>query len=367
MPENSGKLGSNPMPERPWLWRWGVYSWLALGIVGAVIVIGLAYGRAREVVIPLIVAVILGVLLEPFVAFMTRHHIPRALATAITMLLIFLMIAGFIGLIAYSITTQAGAIGKQITNAVNQIKDWLEHLKVSKATSDWIHQQLNKAIPAIQNGLTSQFTKLIPGFASFLIGLFISFFILLFILSDDGSIYGWVAGHMGVPRDTGQMVLDNVFASFRGYFRGTTIIATVDALLIIPVLVILKVPLIPAIVLVTFFTCFIPSFGGYIGGAFAVLITLAARGIVPGLIVLGFAAIEHTIMQAPVQAIAYGKTLHLHPLVALLMTLLGAVFGGIFGAIIAVPITAVVLKVHREIEKVRLEGGNAEEPEAQPS
>ncbi len=357
----------NPETERPWLWRWGINCWLGLGIVGAVVVFGLVYGKARDVIIPLVVAIIIGVLLEPFVDFMARHHIPRWLGTVFTMILIIALVGSFIAIVAYGITTQAGAIGRQVTDGINKIKDWLENLDVSQSTADWIHDQINKAWPAITNGLTHELTKTVPGFASFLIGFFISFFILLFILSDDGTLKKWVAGHMGVPDKTGQIVLDEVFASFRGYFRGTTMIAAVNATIIIPVLLILRVPLIPAIALVTFVTCFIPSFGGYIGGAFAVFITLAARGPVPGLVMLIFAAIAHTILQAPVQAIAYGKTLQLHPLVALLMTLIGAVFGGIFGAIIAVPITAVVLKVSKELKRVRAEEGGEAVPEVQPT
>jgi predicted PurR-regulated permease PerM len=76
---------------------------------------------------------------------------------------------------------------------------------------------------------------------------------------------------------------------------------------------------------------------------------------------LVFSIIAHTILQAPVQALAYGKTLQLHPLVALLVTLFGAVFAGIPGAILAVPLAAVVLKVNAELKRARVgdEGGSA--------
>ena len=100
-------------------------------------------------------------------------------------------------------------------------------------------------------------------------------------------------------------------------------------------------------------TCFIPSFGGYIGGAFAVFIALASRGPVAGLVMLAYAIIVHTILQNPVQAVAFGRTLQLHPLVALLVTLFGAVFAGIAGAILAVPITAIILMVTSEIMAAR--------------
>lgn len=353
---------SRRIGQRSLLWRWGAASWMFLGIVGALVVFGLAYSKTHEVVIPLVIAIIVGILLEPFVAFMTRHHIPAWLATLIMMVLIVVVIAGLLAVIVYGITTQAAAIGEQVENGVDKIQGWLENLKVSGGFARWVQEQIEKAWPSITSGIAKEVTGSVHGLTSFLIGAFIGFFILMFILADDGTIKKWVAGHMGAPRKTGEMVLSEVYASIRGYFKGTTIIAAFDTALVVIASLILRLPLIAAIALVSFVTCFIPSFGGYIGGAFAVLIALAAQGLTAGVIMLVLMVLIHTVMQNPMQAIAYGKTLQLHPLVALLVTLLGAVFGGIFGAILAVPLTAVFLKVSRELKRVR-----AEEGASQPS
>jgi putative heme transporter len=339
------------------LWRWGIKSWLFLGIVGAVVVFGLAYSKTHQVVIPLVIAVIIGILLEPAVDFMTRHHLPRWLATLIMMIVILVVVAGFLAVIVYGISTQAASIGSQVQSGANKIQDWMDELKVSGGFAQWVQGQIEKAWPSITSGIAKEVSGSVHGLTSFLIGSFIGFFILMFILADDGSIKRWVAGNLGVPRQTGDMIMSEVYASIRGYFKGTTIIAAVDTALVIVASLILRLPLIGAIALVTFITCFIPSFGGYIGGAFAVLIALASQGLTAAIIMLVLVILIHTVMQNPVQAIAYGKTLQLHPLVALLVTLLGAVFAGIFGAILAVPITAVFLKVSKELKRVRLEEG----------
>jgi len=347
--------------EKSWLWRWGTAAWLFLGMIGAVIVFGLAYTKTHQVVIPLVIAIIIGILLEPFVDFMTHHHIPRWLATVIMMIIIVVVVAGFLAVIIYGISTQAAAIGKQVQSGAARIQDWLDNLKVSGSFAQWAQQQIEKAWPSITNGIAKEVAGSVHGLTSFLIGAFIGFFILMFILADDGSIKEWVAGHMGVPRSTGNMIMNEVYASIRGYFKGTTIIATVDTILVVVVSLILRLPLVGAIALVSFITCFIPSFGGYIGGAFAVLIALASRGLTAGIIMLVLAILIHTVMQNPVQAIAYGKTLSLHPLVALLVTLIGAVFAGIFGAILAVPLTAVFLKVSSGLKRTRAEDGGSPE------
>ncbi len=339
--------------ERPWLWRWGIASWLILGISGLVVLAGMALARAHQVVIPLMVAFILGILLRPFVDFLMRWHFPRWLAVVVVMMLVVALFAGFLTVVIYGVTTQAGTIGKQVKAGVARLQEWFNHLKLSKSVLDWVNQSVRRAWPNIGSGMARTITRGVSGLASFAIGLFIGFFILLFLLSDDGTIDEWATGHMGVSRQQGESIIAEVAASIRGYFKGATIVAAVNALIIIPVLLILRVPLVGAISLVTFVTCYIPSFGGYIGGAFAVFIALASRGLTTGLIVLAFAIVAHTLLQAPVQAVAYGKTLKLHPLVALLVTLLGIIFGGIAGAILAVPLTAVVLKVTRELKRAR--------------
>ncbi len=307
--------------------------------------------------IPLVIAVIIGILLEPFVAFMTRHRIPRWLATLIMMIVIVVVIAGFLAVIVYGVSTQAGAIGAQVEQGVNRIQNWLDNLEVSGGFALWVKQQIEKAWPTITDGIASELTGSVHGLTSFLVGAFIGFFILMFILADDGTIKNFVAGHLGVPRKTGVMIMNEVYASIRGYFKGTTIIATVDTILVVTVSLILRLPLVGAIGLVSFVTCFIPSFGGYIGGAFAVFIAIASQGLTAGIVMLVLVILIHTVMQNPVQAIAYGKTLQLHPLLALLVTLLGAVYAGVFGAILAVPLTAVLLKVSSGLKRSREEEG----------
>jgi predicted PurR-regulated permease PerM len=347
--------------QQPWTLRWGITSIMLLAIAGVVVVVGMIYDKAHQVALPLAIAVIVGLLLEPLVEFLVRHHFPRWLATVLTMILIIVVLTGILALIIYGIATQAGAIEQQVTDGIQQMRDWFNNLDIEDSTRDWINNKIGEVWPHIQNTLTNKLTATVPGLANFLLGSFIGFFILIFLLGDDGSIKRFVGDHLGVSRARGEAILDEVTASVRGYFKGTTIIATMNALVIIPVCLILKVPLVAPISLVTFVTCYIPSFGGYIGGAFAVIIAFASRGATAGIVMLIFAALSHTVLQGPVQAIAYGKTLNINPLVALLVTLLGAVFAGIAGAILAVPVTAVAIKVSAMLKRAREEAEEFEE------
>jgi predicted PurR-regulated permease PerM len=360
MSEEGGKGGLVELRDS-WLWRWGIRSWLFIGVIAAIVVIWGGYTKAHEVLLPLIVAFIIGILLRPFVESMVRHRFPRWLAVVVTMILIIAVLFGIFALLIYGVTTQAHSISRQVKSGVTRLQSWFDNLKVSDSFYRWLHDAIQKAWPQVADGLIHSVSRQVPGIASFAIGGFIAFFILIFFLGDDGRIPDWVAGHLPVARKRADLILQGVAESIRGYFRGTLIVATVDAILFIPIALILRLPLVWTIVVVTGITCFIPSFGGYIGGAFAVFIALAAKGPAAAIIMLVYAILVHTIMQNPVQAVAYGKTLNLHPLVALLVTLLGAVFAGIPGAILAVPVTAAVLKVTAEVRAAREGEGPAEE------
>ena len=252
MADNSEKTGSAPAQIRPWLWGWGIRSWLFIGIIGAIVVIWLIYARAHTVLIPLILAIIIGILLEPVVNFLTaKAHFPRWLATTVTVLLILAVIVGFFAIVVYGITSQSHQLAKQVQNGEAKLKDWLGHAKLSNSFVNWLSDAIKKIWPSISDGLTRLLGRTASGLGSFAIGAFIGFFILIFILGDDGTIKEFVAGHLGVPKMQGASILTEVASSFRGYFRGATMVAAVNAIVVIPVALILRLPLVGAITLVT--------------------------------------------------------------------------------------------------------------------
>ena len=81
-----GEIGDDGLQQlrNTWLYRWGVASWMLVGIILAIVLVAMAFFRAHAVLIPLVIAIIIGVLLEPFVSFQVNHHIPRWLAVVIT-------------------------------------------------------------------------------------------------------------------------------------------------------------------------------------------------------------------------------------------------------------------------------------------
>ncbi|MBU1669521.1 MAG: AI-2E family transporter [Actinobacteria bacterium] len=337
-----------------WLARWGRDAWYLIGLIGVLIFFVYLLNRAYQIVWPLAIAVMLGIVLWPIPDFLHRKlRFPRWLGAAITMILVLCVIVLITGVVTYGIVSESDEISAEVQSGVDQVKDWLGDLDLSDSTVDWIQQSVSKLWPSLISGVTSALTGSLSGIASFLVGLILGLFILFFLLNDDGTISRWVMRKMPVSEGKARMVFEDVATSIRGYWSGTTIIAAANALMVLPVLLIFRMPLVVAVTFIIFVTAYIPSIGGYIGGAFAVFIALASNGLTVALVMLVVLILINSVFQQPIQAYAYHHTLELHPLVALIMTVLGAIFAGLVGAILAVPITAVILKVKTDLQAVQ--------------
>ncbi len=60
----------------------GISAWSALGVIALVVVIALAVGAVSGILVPLVIAVILGVVLEPLVDRLEKWRVPRVPAAA---------------------------------------------------------------------------------------------------------------------------------------------------------------------------------------------------------------------------------------------------------------------------------------------
>ena len=334
-------------PEEPWLRRAGGTSFDLLCVAGVAAIVIVILIAAKNLVLPLILATLLGLLFVPVVDKLERWHFPRWLGAAIVLVLIVALFIGCVAMVVYGIATEAGDIADAVQNGFDSLKAKFQEMKVSDDIADWLNSASNAAYDKAGGGIISTLFAGLTGLATLFIGLFLGIFILYFLLKDMPTIQEWFLSHGGMTREKTALIINGTAESIRGYFLGTTIIALVNAATILIALFILDVPFKGVITVVTFVTAFIPSIGGYIGGAFAVLIALGEKGLAVALILLVVEILANTVIQNPVQAVAYGATLNLNPLLVLIVTTLGAIFCGIAGAILAAPLTAICVKVYK--------------------
>ena len=187
--------------------------------------------------------------------------------------------------------------------------------------------------------------------AALMVGLVLGVFMLLFLLKDWVPITTWASGHMGLPRHLGDEVQQGTVRAFRGYALGLTLLGVANGIVVGVGALLLDVPLAGTIALVTFVASYVPYFGAFVAGAFAVFIALGTNGPPVALAMLAIVLLANNTIQNLLEPFAFGRSLHLHPLVILITTTAGTLLFGLMGAILAAPLTSASLNALRVLRE----------------
>ena len=329
--------------------RWGVSSWLILGIFAVSVVIYLGLSQLTSLLIPLVVAVVIGMLFSPVVDRLTRAGLAPFVAASLVLIGLVAITALSIFLAVKGIYDQRDLIVEQFSRGWEIIQVWLGERGISLDNIDRAFATVNTGISsgasgAIQAGLSSVF--------AFTLGLLIGLFLLFYVLKDWHVIRDWVARHMGlIPADVGAGIINDATRSIRSYFAGLAVTAAPVAFLIGVAMLILDIPLAFTVMLVTFVTSFIPYLGAIVSGAFAVLVALGAAGVREAIIILVVVIVAQNVLQPLMLTKITSDKLAIHPIVNLGSTIIGATLAGVVGATLSAPAVATMISVSRRLSR----------------
>ena len=137
---------------------------------------------------------------------------------------------------------------------------------------------------------------------------------------------------------------------------GSTLVGLFNGAVIGVGALIIGVPMAGTIVIVGWFTNYIPFFGAIISGAFAVLIALGPGGPSKAIPMLIIVIISNGYLQTIVSQFALGSALKLHPLAVLFATTAGSVLFGAVGGVFAAPFLKIVLDARLKMKAAGLFG-----------
>jgi predicted PurR-regulated permease PerM len=103
---------------------------------------------AQAMIIPIVLGVLISYALEPFVASLTRWHLPRPLAAAIVLI----ALTGTGGLLLYTLRTQAAAIVEKLPEGARRLRRLIENDRPTTATT---MQQVQKAATELEKAATA--------------------------------------------------------------------------------------------------------------------------------------------------------------------------------------------------------------------
>jgi predicted PurR-regulated permease PerM len=132
------------------------------------------------------------------------------------------------------------------------------------------------------------------------------------------------------------------------YIRAQLLLGFIVGYLVFIGLLILQIDFAPVLAVFAGVTELIPTLGPWIGGAAAVIITLALvpeKAIWVALLFFLVQMLENNLLVPRIQ----GGYLHVHPAAALFLLVIGTYIAGFWGLLLAVPLTATIIAIYKYI------------------
>lgn len=358
----SGQLATVFSSPR-WLRDLGRTAWLLVGIFALGAGVLWLLGTTYTIVGPVVAATIVATVTGPIVARLA-HHMPRAAGAAIVLLGIVAIAVFVVVIVIGGVTSQRSAISEEATNAADRVEGWLNDAGVDESGSTSAKSSAEADIPKALSTLVNGAISGIKGITSVAFGLSLALLSVFFLLKDGPPIRRWVDRHLGVPESVARTITGGIIRSLRGYFRGVTFVAAFNGVVVALAALVLDLPLAGTIGIVTFVTAYVPYLGAFVGGAFAVIIALGAKGTTTAIIMLFVVILANGFLQNLFQPFAMGAALDLHPLAVLVITISAGCIFGMIGLVLAAPLASAAVHITRDLAKARAAAEAAQLPAA---
>ena len=295
----------------------------------------------------MLLAWLVSIAMEPIVLWMGRHGIKRGLASGLSMLGGFVIVAALGELFGAVFVAQIAELGQQLPAAAANAITWVNTTFHTSFSVEQLQQQLTGE--NIGKLLSQYGTGLLGVFGSAVALIFDALTVLVFAyyLSADSprlrqTIGGWLP-----PRY--QQVFQTVWTisveKTGGYVISKLVLAGLSALFHITFFWFIQVPFwLPLGILAGVVGQFIPTIGTYIGVLLPALFSLLNKPINVLWIIL-FATVYQQFENYVFTPRVSRRTMDVHPAIALASVILGAALLGPVGALIGIPLAAAILAI----------------------
>lgn len=320
------------------------YAWrlVALAALGAVLVMGLRY--FSMVAVPVAIAILIAAMLFPIVEKLVSWKWPRVAAALAALLGMLLIVGGLLTFVGTQVTSQWPQLVDQSVDGFQELLAWLASgpLHIDQTQLNQWFEQAREWLQSQAAALASTAATVGAAFGTFFAGAATALVAAFFFAYQGRAIFA--SGiELLVPRPYRRATDDAAqrgWASLVAYMRSAVIVAAVDAVGVAAVAFFLNVPLVAALLALTFFLSFIPIVGAVTAGSVAVVLALVTQGPVAALIMLGGVVAVMQIEGNFLQPLVMGSAVNVHPLAVLLGITAGGVVAGILGALLAIPVLA---------------------------
>jgi putative heme transporter len=320
------------MPVPPLLADLAGWGWRLLLLAGIAVLLLWIAQQLFLVSLPVAAALLLTALLSPAVSALRRRGWPKAMATAVTVL-------GMLGVLSGLLTWVVERAIAEVPTLSAELQRGVQRLPISNDTLSRVRGQL---LDYLQSGsVASGVLTGVQTAVKVLTGMVLTLLLTIILLSDGERMWVWLITRLPASgRVRAQRAGAPAWGRLSGWVRGTFIIAATHSVVLAVSLLILGAPLVAPLAVLVFLGSFIPLVGAVISGALAVLVTFAARGLTPAILLLVVLLVDNQVEAHALQPFLVGRYVRLHPFVVAVVITAGALTGGLAGALLAVPFTA---------------------------
>jgi predicted PurR-regulated permease PerM len=299
----------------------------------AIVAIAWIWWQLWQWVLVFVLAVFMAVALDPPVQWLEAHGVRRRYGAPLVALLIVLLVSGFIGLSAASLTQDARVLGSRL----HEFRETV----MSRVPGEML--QAASSLAPSPASLTSAALGLVGGLASIGVALVLTVYFLL----DGRRTFHWLVAF--VPARARGRALETAECArqvIAAYIRGNIITSLLAAVFTWVALAAMQVPGALLLALLAGILDVVPIVGFFVSAAPAFLLGLTVSPTVASGVML-FYVVYNMVENYYIQPKIYGREMPLSDLAVITAFLVGGTLGGVMGALIALPVAAAYPAVER--------------------
>ncbi|MFI9581260.1 AI-2E family transporter [Streptomyces sp. NPDC052236] len=335
----------DPVAAIPWGLRVGAEAgWRLLVLAGTLWVLMRVISAVQLVVLAFVSALLVTAMLQPTVSRLRKLGLPRGLATAVTAIAGFVLMALVGWFVVWQVMDNLDDLSDRVRDGIEELKRWLldSPFHVTEQQINDIAKNLSDTIGTNTEEITSAGLQGVTVMVEILTGMLLAMFSTLFLLYDGKRIWNWALKLVPAQaRDGVAAAGPRAWRTLTAYVRGTVIVALIDAIFIGLGIYFLDVPMAVPLAVFIFLFAFIPLVGAVVSGALAVVVALVTQGVFTALMVLIVVLAVQQLEGHVLQPFILGRAVRVHPLAVVLSVAAGGLTAGIGGAVVAVPLVAV--------------------------
>ena len=308
----------------------------------------------KGIVVAIFIAAFVTVGLDPLVRWLQRHHFRRGLALFTVIILVVAVMVAIIWVVVPIVVDQVQSLAVSIPKEIQQLKDagWFD--PANQASNgvlgeffSWLAQFIaNPQVwAAVANGVVDFGLSLVSAISGFF---FIFVLVIYFLGTYDVTKTAAYKMVSASHRDTFVSFSERIIQNVGKYLSGMVTVAFINSVWTFLLLLVTGVPGAFLIAVVAFFVTMIPLVGTIIT-TIGMTIIAFIHSPVSALIVLIAMLVYMQVESYVIDPRVMGKAVQVPGSVVLISAMAGGALFGLVGALVAIPISASVILIIREV------------------